>query len=57
MKDISQAHKPQSPSVIRMRPLSPALGAEISGIDVSQPLDDEQQLLTIDRIKLKYCVT
>jgi taurine dioxygenase len=41
MKNTPQANKPQSPSAIRIRPLSPALGAEICGIDLSQPLDDE----------------
>ena len=55
MKDISQAHKPQSPSVIRMRALSPALGAEISGIDVSQPLADET-FETILNFWYEHCV-
>lgn len=41
MTNSPQANKPQSPSAIRIRPLSPALGADIRGIDLSQPLDDE----------------
>jgi taurine dioxygenase len=40
MENSTQINKLQSPSPIRMRPLSPALGAEIRGVDLSQPLDD-----------------
>jgi taurine dioxygenase len=35
-----QVKESTSPSSIRVRPLSPALGAEIRGIDLSRPLDD-----------------
>ncbi len=44
-----------SPSAIRMRPLSPALGAEIRGVDLSQPLDDEM-FETMRNFWYEHCV-
>jgi taurine dioxygenase len=39
-ESCAQLSQSQSPASIRMRPLSPAMGAEVRGIDLSQPLDD-----------------
>lgn len=55
MKNSPQANKPHSPSAIRIRPLSPALGAEICGIDLSQPLDDET-FETMRNFWYEHCV-
>jgi taurine dioxygenase len=43
------------PSSIRARPLSPALGAEIFGVDLAQPLDDAT-FETIRDLWHEYCV-
>jgi taurine dioxygenase len=55
MENRQQADQLQSPSSIRVRPLSPALGAEILGIDLSQPLDDAS-FETIRDIWHEHCV-
>jgi taurine dioxygenase len=36
----SPAHAMSSPAAMQTRPLSPALGIEIKGVDLSQPMDD-----------------
>ena len=54
MNAITQAHL-QTFRTIDIRPLQPAIGAEISGIDLRQPLSEEQR----DEIKsalLRYKV-
>jgi taurine dioxygenase len=40
MKTATQTQEAQGLSALRMKPLSPALGAELRGVDLSQPLDD-----------------
>jgi taurine dioxygenase len=40
MGSLAQNNTLQDTATIRARPLSPALGAEIRGVDLSQPLDD-----------------
>jgi taurine dioxygenase len=55
MENSKQINELQSPSSLRIRPLSPALGAEICGIDLSQPLDDAT-FETIRDIWYEHCV-
>jgi taurine dioxygenase len=40
MKAATQSNGVQQPSAPRIKPLSPAVGAEIRGVDVAQPLSD-----------------
>lgn len=40
MKIATQTNEAQPPPTLQMKPLSPALGAEIRGVDLSQPLSD-----------------
>jgi taurine dioxygenase len=40
METATQTNEVQQPSALRIKPLSPALGAEIRGIDVARPMSD-----------------